>query len=278
MSTCEHTREERLLAKQDFSPEVREALEWLLDRYQETLQPVEEDIDDWLASASDEDLQSLENIRSEIRSRTADHRAEFQTIFSEGSQKGAEAGRTVAARRYNLGIEFNVVPEDTLSVLDDWSETAADSTLDTITENSTRWLRGAHEEGLSIDEVADQVDELYEGRLEDHVAERAARTGVNSSARAGNHSAHKDADGVVAERWISELREDTREDHEEAHGQVVAVGESFRVGGVYLDYPGDPSAPAGQIANCVCRAEPLFEDDLTDEQIEAIEAGERIWI
>jgi hypothetical protein len=278
MSTCSHTREDRLLAKQGFDPEVRGGVEQLLERYRDTLQPFEQDLDDWLEQASDEDLESLESIRTEISQRTVDRRAEFQTVFSEGAQNGAEAGRAVAARRYNLSIAFNVVPEETLNVLDDWVDVAADNTLDTITENSARWLRGAHKEGLSVDEIAENVDELYEGRLEDHVARRAARTGVNSSARAGHHSAHKDAGGVVAERWVSELRENTREDHENAHGQVVAVGKSFEVGGVYMDHPGDPGAPAGQIANCLCRAEPLFEDELTEEQLTAIEGGARIYI
>lgn len=279
ISKVHDLRKRRLLAKQEFGPEEEEAFAWLLDEYRDALGPVEDDIEAWVNGATDDDLTSLQSIRAELEERIGNYRADFETVFYEGGERGAQAGRAIAARRFSLGISFDVVPERTLDVIDDWVDTAADSTMETITEDATRWLRGAHEEGLSVDDIADHLnEELFEGRLEDYVAERAARTATVSTSRAGNHSAHEDADGVVAERWVSELRDNTRESHEEAHGQTVAVDQSFEVGGVYMDHPGDPSAPVGEIANCVCYPEPMFADDLTDDQLEAIEAGERIWI
>lgn len=44
----------------------------------------------------------------------------------------------------------------------------------------------------------------------------------------------------------------TRDDHAAAHGQTVAVNESFQVGGSSMDHPGDQGAPAAQIVNCMC--------------------------
>ena len=265
-----------LLTKQEFSPEEERAFRWLLDEYRGQLGPIENDIRAFLNSATDADLQSLDTIRTELEARFGAYTSDFEVVFREGGERGALAGRQLASRRFGLDIDFDQVPQRTLEEIEDWVETAAGSTLETITEDSTRWIRGAHEEGLSIDEITDELMELDE-HLEETVAHRAARTATNSTARTGHHSAHEDAPGVVAERWVSELRDNTREDHEDAHGQTVAVDIRFEVGGVYMLHPGDPSAPVGQIANCLCQAFPLFEDDLTESELEAIEAGERIW-
>jgi len=140
-------------------------------------------------------------------------------------------------------VAFDVVPDRTLDILDEWVDVAAGSTLETITEDSARWLRGAHKDGLSIPDIADKLnDELYDGRLEGYVAERAARTGTISTSNAGAHSAHEDADSVVGEQWLTSIDGRERDSHAQAHQQVVAVGTSFEVGGVYLDHPGDPRA------------------------------------
>ena len=270
------TASRALLTKQEFSPEEERAFRWFLGEYRDQLGPIEDDIREFLRGASDTDLSSLDAIRTELEGRFGAYTSDFEVVFREGGEQGAAAGRELAARRFGLDIAFDTIPERTLEEIDDWVDVAAGSTLETITEDATRWLRGAHEEGLSIDEITEQLMELDE-HLEETVAHRAARTAVNSTSRAGHHSAHEDAPGVVAERWISELRDNTREDHEEAHGQTVGVDVRFEVGGVYMLHPGDPSAPVGQIANCLCQARPLFEDDLTEAELEAVESGERIW-
>jgi len=269
----------RVVSKQDFSPEEVQAFEWLLEEYQGALGPVENDIEAWLAGASDEDLASLDSIRSQITSESDmdGAQASFKTVFREGSEQGAHAGRAIAARRFDLDVVFDVVPESTLEVFDEWSETAADSTLETITEDTTRWIRGAHKKGLDVDDIADQInDELFESRLEDHVAERAARTATISSSNAGNHSAMQDAPGVVGEEWVATLDSRVRNSHENAHGQIVAVDTTFEVGGSYLDYPGDPSGPLDEIVNCRCTATPVFPDDLSETELEVLEDGERL--
>lgn len=276
---CQACTKRRLLTKESFTPDEERAFDWLLAQYRDALDAPEREITEFVQQADADDLASLQSIRAELEPRIGQYQAEFETVFREGGERGAQAGRAVAARRNGLSINFQVVPERTLAEIDEWVGTAAGSTLETITEDATRWLRGAHEEGLSIPDIRDRLnDELYDGRLEDYVAERAARTATMSTSRAGDHSAHEDAEGVVAERWVSELRDNTRESHVEAHGQVVAVDQSFDVDGVWMAHPGDPSAPVGELANCLCRAEPLFEDQLTADQLEAIRNGERIYI
>lgn len=267
------------LHKQDFVPEEEEAFEQFLEDYVDSLTPLEDDIEAWLQNASEEDLSSAANIREEINRLIEDgnYVGDFEEVFQEGGERAAKAGRQLTARRYNLEIATDVVPEQALEVLDDWVDEAAGSTLETITEDASRWLRGAHEEGLSIPDISDRLNEdLFEGRLEGYVAERAARTGTISTSNLGVHSSFEESDMVVAEEWVAIGDQRTRDDHNEADGQIVAVGETFLVGGEELEHPGDPTASLEQIANCRCTINPVFAEDLTDEELEAIEAGERI--
>ena len=274
----QHHTKRRVFSKRDFSPEQERAFQFFLDEYRDRLGPVENDIESWLAGATDADLSSLQSIRSELEQRTGVYTADFDVLFREGGERGIEAGRQVAARRHNLDIAFDVVPQRTIDIIDEWAGVAAESTLETITEDSARWLRGAHEEGLGIDDIADQINsELFDGRLEDYVAERAARTGTVATSNAGSHSAIEDS-SAVAEQWLTAVDGRERSDHGEADGQVVAVDNTFAVGGVFLQHPGDPTAPVGQIANCRCSILPVFADELTHEQLAAIEAGERIFL
>jgi len=274
-----HHTKRRVFSKVDFSPEEERAFQFFLDEYRDRLAPVENDIEAWLNGATDGDLSSLQSIRAELDSRLGGYTNDFAVVFREGGEQAAQAGRAIAARQHTLDVSFDIVPERTLEVIDEWAETAAGSTLETITEDATRWLRGAHEEGLSIPDISERLnDELFEGRLEDYVAERAARTGTISTSNAGNHSALQDASSVVGEEWLTAVDGRERDDHNEADGQVVAVDTPFEVGGVFMDHPGDPTGPVGQIANCRCSIAPVFADDLTEEQLAAIEAGERIYL
>lgn len=267
----------RVLTKQDLSPEEERVFQLFLEEYREALGPLEDDIATWVNGATDEDLASLESIRTELSRRIGDYTRDFEAVFREGGRRGAEAGRELAARRYQLDVALDIVPNRTLEQIDDWVEEAAGSTLETITEDATRWLRGAHEEGLGIDDIADRLnDELFEGRLEDYVAERAARTGTISTSNAGSHSAFEDADAVVGEEWLAASDERTRDDHAEADGQIVPVDTSFEVGGNYLEHPGDPNGPVGEIVNCRCSLIPRFSDEFTDDELDALESGERL--
>ena len=49
----------------------------------------------------------------------------------------------------------------------------------------------------------------------------------------------------------------TRSTHRAAHGQTVAVGERFDVGGASLAFPGDPTGPPQEVINCRCVVVPV---------------------
>jgi uncharacterized protein with gpF-like domain len=50
--------------------------------------------------------------------------------------------------------------------------------------------------------------------------------------------------------WLASFDERTRETHAMANGQVVAIGEMFKVGGDEMPAPGQGADPA---ENCNCR-------------------------
>lgn len=52
--------------------------------------------------------------------------------------------------------------------------------------------------------------------------------------------------------WLASADERTRPDHADADGQTVRLDEQFVVGGVAMDAPGDPAAPADEVVGCRC--------------------------
>lgn len=60
---------------------------------------------------------------------------------------------------------------------------------------------------------------------------------------------------IKGKMWNSALDKDTRDSHAVAHGQVVGIGEAFKVGDSKMRFPGDSTLGAGaeEIVNCRCR-------------------------
>lgn len=87
-----------------------------------------------------------------------------------------------------------------------------------------------------------------------------ARTETHGAANFGATSAAKETGLPLRKEWIAAEDDRTRPDHAAADGQIVGVDDAFDVGGASLMYPGDPSAPVEQIANCRC-AQGFIVDD-----------------
>lgn len=264
------------LEKQDFSPEEQEVFDEFLRRWQATTDTLGEDLETALRTGQ-VDLETLEGIRAEVGPRIGDYVDDFEVIFREISEDAAVAGRALEARRFGLDIDFNLVPERTIEVLDDWAVTASQSVSGTLEDEITNYLRGAQEEGLSISEIAEKFQNEYmDERLHGSHANQLARDATVGPSNAGSHSAHEDAEGVVGEEWIAEIDGRQREAHDEADGQIVPVDGTFLVGGEELRYPHDPRGSVGNTTNCRCIAAPVFADDLTEDELEALESGDRI--
>lgn len=274
--TCSYTGR-TLLAKQELPPEAERALREFASEFSSAIDPLREDVVAAIR-AGDIDPSSTNSVRVGIERVAGNYTNDIQLVYREGTQRGAQAGRAFAANRHQLDVAFDVVPERVLEEFADWSdEIVENEVLETITEDSIRYIRNAQEEGLSIDDLAQQVnDELFDGRLQDHVAERNARTATISSSNAGSHSAYEDADSVVAEEWLTSIDGRERDDHNAADGQIVAVGNTFLVGGEELRHPADPQGSQGNIINCRCTTVPVFRDQLSDDEFARLESNGRL--
>ena len=79
-----------------------------------------------------------------------------------------------------------------------------------------------------------------------------ARTEATGGANFGAWQALT-AEGVKTKVWEAAMQPGrTRPTHMDASGQEVALAKPFMVGGALLQFPGDPSGPVQEIANCRC--------------------------
>ena len=83
-------------------------------------------------------------------------------------------------------------------------------------------------------------------------AARIARTEVHTASTIGADTAARSTGLDMVKEWLAAEDHRTRESHAEADGQEVGLNESFEVGGVLLEFPGDPKGPAREIINCRC--------------------------
>lgn len=54
------------------------------------------------------------------------------------------------------------------------------------------------------------------------------------------------------QQWVTMGDDRVRKSHADAAGQTVRTGEQFSVGNARLSYPGDPTGPIEEVANCRC--------------------------
>lgn len=84
--------------------------------------------------------------------------------------------------------------------------------------------------------------------------ERATLIARTEATGAGNFGALQalTIEGVLTKKWMATEDTRTRETHRAADDQQVAIAQPFVVGASLLQFPGDPTAPVGEVANCRC--------------------------
>jgi hypothetical protein len=249
-----------------FSMEVEEAM----DEFKEEFGDFSERLGDDLVDAIIErDIEETGDIRAAVRRVASERRGdELVLVLQSGAETGAEAGRRMASRRFSIDIDFEQVPERTINELNKFVDDISGDVLDTLGDDIGSNLEDWFEEGLSTDEITDRIqDEVVEGDLKEHVAERHARTVTQGASNRGNHSAMQDAPSVIGEEWVATDDARTRESHDFADGQITLVDTPFEVGGANLQHPGDPGGPIEEIANCRCTMVPVFESDLSQSEL-----------
>lgn len=109
-------------------------------------------------------------------------------------------------------------------------------------------------QGKSIGRIADDMQTRMK-TMNRTSALRTARTAITGAQNAGRMDSYKAAQdmGIKLEReWVATLDGRTRHEHAMLDGQTAAIDKPFKVDGVEIMYPGDPSAPGYLIYNCRC--------------------------
>ena len=257
------------------SPEEARVFREFMRRWELETTPLADDIEAAIR-AGDLDLHSGSGLEAQIRSMVGEYTTDIDVSIVDIGEDGIQAGRELAARRFALDISLDTVPEWAIEELDEWAVTVSEGVSDTMAEEMRNYLRGAYEDGLSIDEIAEEFGSEYvENRLHGTHEEQIARDIVQGTSNQGNHSAFEDAD-VFAEEWNTAIDGREREDHAAADGQIVGLENTFLVGGEELRFPHDPNGSIANTTNCRCNALPLWREDLTDEEEAQIDAGQRL--
>lgn len=79
-----------------------------------------------------------------------------------------------------------------------------------------------------------------------------ARTEAIGASNAGSIAFMRATGEVATKAWLSHLDARTRPEHRAADGQEVDLDAKFMVGGVPMDHPGAPGAPAHLVVQCRC--------------------------
>ena len=179
--------------------------------------------------------------------------------FINGLTVGAEHGNELLNKKGAKEISDNVRRAFSL-----WVDNYGLELCKDINNTTKKKLRKALSESITEGEdLRNQVKKLIEvadGLFDDDKKVRAtliARTESCSTMNAGAMELYK-AEGINYKEWISVQDDRTRDSHLLMDGTVIPVTDKFEVPattqteGAWMDYAGDPSAPAGQVVNCRC--------------------------
>lgn len=175
-----------------------------------------------------------------------------------------EASVTHGVARINadFGVSFDLEAPFVRDFIAGRANQLAGEVTDTTYQAIQQALADGVGQGLSIDDLAAEVQDVFDGASRSR-AKTIARTEVISASNgsASLAAAQLPPDVVAGAEWISTADDRTRDDHVDADGQVVPMGTPFTVGGEQLAYPGDPSGSADNVINCRCTVAHLTPAD-----------------
>lgn len=131
---------------------------------------------------------------------------------------------------------------------------------ETLSDRLAEDIQGAISEGGDLEDVVQAV----RGRFDDMKgwkSRQIAQTATTGAFESGQLQSFREA-GIEAKEWLSMRDDRVRADHRDADATIVALEDPFEVGGASLMYPGDPSAPPGQVVNCRCTLQPARKDQI----------------
>jgi hypothetical protein len=135
----------------------------------------------------------------------------------------------------------------------------------TLQDDVAAAVRAGYADGESVGQIAKRIADTVDVDPANPKAVRnralvIARTEVNGLANDTALGAFEESGVVQSKRWYSISDNRSRASHVSANGQTVPLSAKFSVGGVQMDRPHDPSAPAREVVACRCRMLPVVED------------------
>ena len=129
---------------------------------------------------------------------------------------------------------------------------AADVTQTTFNDIQDQLAQGV-QAGENIGQLANRVRHVFA----DATANRALLIARTESHAAMNQAAQDYAQSlppsvVARKEWLAHHDERTRPHHRLADGQIKPVDQPYVVGASLMMFPGDPTAPPGEVCNCRC--------------------------
>jgi hypothetical protein len=184
--------------------------------------------------------------------------------FLTGLSVGAEHAQELLGKK-----SAKELSEATRRAFNLWIDSYGLELAKDINETTKKKLRKVLSEAIAEgDDLAIRIKKLIaasDGMFEEDKkwrAELIARTESCSTMNAGSNEIYK-AEGIEQKGWVSVQDDRTRDAHLIMDGVVVPMGEKFEVpstsqtDGAWMEYPGDPAAPAGQTCNCRCTIMPI---------------------
>ncbi len=167
---------------------------------------------------------------------------DLTTLAEEFIIDELDTGYAIAATPETLLVRETLAAH--MSVFDGWGDDAREHVQATV--------RRGFEDGSSVRQV---FNTLRTGPLSEEQALTVARTQLVAVSNGASHRANQTISEPGDQReWLATPDSKTRDTHRDADGQQIPAGGQFRVGRALLDYPGDPSGPAGETINCRCTA------------------------
>lgn len=129
---------------------------------------------------------------------------------------------------------------------------SSQSTMARVDKNITKIISDGYHEGKGINEVSSMIRNEFNS-LKTWESERIARTEINTANNLASYEAY-DGMNVDYHQWWTGEDDLVRDSHEELHGKIVKVGDTFSNG---LEFPGDTSGDLSEWINCRCTTVPF---------------------
>lgn len=197
-------------------------------------------------------LSSPEAVIDELRRILEQYREDWTLAIEDMWVDGAELGREAQVRRHSLDTSYDITRDAVYRALQENGAEAADLVQGRVVEDLGQSLADAYDEGQSIDEITQTLQDEVIPEYEGYQARRVARTETIAGSNEGAQSAYQDAPGVTGKTWLATDDSRTRVSHRKVDHVTEPVDGMFIVGGERAAYPGDMSLSVGERANCRC--------------------------